>query len=145
MKYWKVFQTDECDVNSVRIVICKTKKEAIDTYIKKTDFQYEYENDNSDSDSDVNDNSDVEDQLYAKVIVPLNKVKKSISNIYWLLFTTMTGCREDYNAHYVNLIICPTKQEAIDIFKKKTGFEYHDDDNHDNQIGIIKLKPLIPN
>lgn len=130
MKYWKVFQTDECDVNSVRIVICNKEREAIDTYIKETDFEYD------------SDDSDIEDQLRAELIVPLNKVKKSKSNRYWLLFTTATGCREDYNACYVDLVICTTKQEAIYVFLKKTGFEYDDDEDHDDQIGIIKLKPL---
>ncbi|XWV26746.1 putative orfan [Tupanvirus soda lake] len=61
---------------------------------------------------------------------------------YWLVFSADTSNHinspRSSNVYYSNLVICNTKEEAIDIYTKANDIECDDDEEYD----AIEMKPL---
>ncbi|AEQ60288.1 hypothetical protein [Acanthamoeba polyphaga mimivirus] len=135
--HWIIFDSD-CDPCDSHLVICDTKKQAIDIFTKQSDFKY-------------ND----DDELCAKKFIPLKSSKSGKSNSvekFWIVFTVDRYGREDYNIMYSKLVIASTKKKAIKIYIDSTGFDTDDDYDSDSeqgppnkmdQLDAINLKPII--
>ncbi len=144
--YWIVCDSD-CDPYDSYLVICDTKKQAIDIVTKQSNFEY-----------------DDDDELCAKKFVPLKSSKSSKSSKsgkssgsnsvekFWIVFTIDRYGREDYNVMYSELVIASTKKKAIKIYIDSTGFDTDDDYDSDSeqgppnkmdQLDAINLKPII--
>ncbi|XWV25418.1 putative ORFan [Tupanvirus deep ocean] len=59
---------------------------------------------------------------------------------YWLVFDGV-----ECDAYYSNLVICDTKEEAIDIFIKATNYVYSEEDEEIVPLEAIELKPYTIN
>ncbi|UFX99727.1 hypothetical protein QKC54_gp0995 [Megavirus baoshan] len=72
---------------------------------------------------------------------------------YWLVYLGDDAGREAYCVFDSELVIADTKQEALDIYIKLTGFEYDEDDfdsederddeeKKQDQLDAHELKPM---
>lgn len=50
---------------------------------------------------------------------------------YWLVYHQYRGSRHDESVHGTNIVICDTKEEAIDIYVKASGWEMYEEDEED--------------
>lgn len=141
--YWIVYDSD-CNPYESHLVICDTKKKAIDVITKQLNIEH-----------DDDDDDDEHDELYAKKFIPLksNKTGKcGPVKKFWIVFTVDRYGREDYNVMYSELVIAPTKKKAIKIYIDSKGFDTDDDYDSDSeqgppnkmdQLDAINLKPII--